>query len=70
MAAWGAWHEPPAALWALRDVRDPATQRKAAIGMAIGSIVGLAVTLHAALTGAMNAMAWSTIVAYSFFIRA
>ena len=56
-----------AALWALREVRDPAAQRKAAVGIAFGSIVGLAVTLHAALTGTMNAMAWSTVAIYAFF---
>lgn len=59
-----------AALWALRSVRDARVQRQAALGIALGSLGGLLVTLLGLNNGALNAMGWSSVALYGFFVLA
>lgn len=53
-----------AALYLVRDVREPATQRGLVLAGVAGSIAGLAVALLGQLSGLVNALGWSTVAIY------
>lgn len=59
-----------AALWAARDLRDPAAQRRAAAALAAAVACGLVVTMHGVVGGALNALGWSSVGIYAFFTLA
>jgi hypothetical protein len=56
-----------AAAWGLRDLRDPAAQRRAAALIAPATAAGLAVTLLGLADGTLNALAWSSAGLYALF---
>lgn len=59
-----------AAVWALRELHDPAAQRRAAAGIAVATGLGLAVTLYGVVGGTLNAVGWSSVGLYGFFVLA
>lgn len=59
-----------AATWGLRGLVDPTAQRRAAGVLCGATLSGLAVTLHGTLGGTLNAMGWSSVLIYGFFVAA
>jgi hypothetical protein len=59
-----------AALWALRDRRDAEAQRRAAGVIAVATVFGLGVSLLGVVGGTMNALGWSSVALYGFFVVA
>jgi hypothetical protein len=59
-----------AALWALREVSDARVQRRAALGISLGSVCGLLVTSLGLGNGSLNAMGWSSAFIYLGFALA
>ena len=53
-----------AALYLVRDVREPATRRGLVLAGVVGSLAGLAVALLGQFSGQINAMGWSTVAIY------
>jgi hypothetical protein len=53
-----------AALYLVRDVREPATRRGLVLAGVVGSLAGVAVALLGQLSGLVNAMGWSTVAIY------
>jgi hypothetical protein len=53
-----------AALYLVRDVREPATRRGLVLAGVIGSLAGIAVALLGQVSGLVNAMGWSTVAIY------
>jgi FtsH-binding integral membrane protein len=53
-----------AALYLVRDVREPATRRGLVLAGVVGSLAGVAVALMGQLSGLVNAMGWSTVAIY------
>ncbi len=58
------------ALWGARAVRDPDARRAVAVTLACLTTLGTAVTAWGVLSGAVNAMGWSSVAVYGFFILA
>ena len=58
------------ALYLVREVREPATQRGLVLAGVAGSAAGLAVALMGQLTGLVNAMGWSTVAIYGLLMLA
>ena len=56
-----------AALFVLRDLADRPLRRNFATAFAVVSAVAAVVSIHSVVTGATNAMMWSTVVIYGFF---
>ena len=55
-------------LYLLRETRDAATQRVAALAGVVGSIAGLGVALMGVLGGLVNALGWSTVAIYALLL--
>jgi hypothetical protein len=53
-----------AALYLVRDSREPATRRGLVLAGVVGSLAGVAVALMGQLSGLVNAMGWSTVAIY------
>jgi hypothetical protein len=53
-------------LWFARDFRDEAAVRAVLIGALIGDVVNLVVATMGTLSGASNALGWSTVLIYLF----
>ncbi|MDP3521297.1 MAG: hypothetical protein Q8S02_11815 [Hydrogenophaga sp.] len=58
------------ALWALRGAREANVQRTAAMALASFTTLGTVVTAWGVLSGAVNAMGWTSVAVYGFFIVA
>lgn len=52
-------------VYLVRNVTEPAAQRAIALGGFLGTLVGLALTVKAELTGMLNAVGWSSVVIYA-----
>lgn len=59
-----------AALWAVRDLHEPQSQRRAAGFIAAATLAGLGVTLLGVTSGTLNALGWSSVALYGFFVVA
>lgn len=57
-----------AALVALRNLDDAGAQRRHSIGLAAATAVALAVALYDVVTGQINALGWSSVVIYGWFV--
>ena len=53
-------------LWLARDFRDEAAVRAVLIAVLIGDVVNLVVATMGTLSGASNALGWSTVLIYLF----
>ena len=51
-----------------RNVEDRAAQRAIVLGSCIGVLAGLGVAVSAQLSGAVNALGWSTVAIYLFLL--
>jgi hypothetical protein len=56
-----------AAAYAVRPTTDHALQRRFAVSFSGASAVGALLSIQLVLSGAMNAMGWSTVAIYVFF---
>jgi FtsH-binding integral membrane protein len=56
------------ALYLVRQVRDPSTQRGLILAGVVGSAAGLGVALMGQLSGVVNAMGWSTVAIYGILL--
>lgn len=56
-----------AAAYAVRDTADSGLRRRWAMAASAVSVVALVLSLHFVLSGASNAMGWSTVLIYAFF---
>ena len=54
-------------LFVMRDLADQALRRTFAAAFAAASALAVVVSIHSVLTGATNAMMWSTVLIYGFF---
>ncbi len=57
-----------AALYLIREVREPDARRALVLAGVIGSAAGLAVALMGQLAGLVNAMGWSTVAIYGLLL--
>jgi hypothetical protein len=64
------WMMFAAAAWGLRTLTDPVEQRAAASVIALGTLTGLAVTLHGLMAGSLNSLGWTSMALYAFFVVA
>jgi hypothetical protein len=55
---------------AVRGMTDVGVQRGLAIGFGLLSAVATVILAHAVIAGAANAMTWSSVVIYAFFVVA
>jgi hypothetical protein len=53
-------------LWLARDFRDEAAVRAVLIGALAGDVVNVVVAIMGTLSGASNALGWSTVLIYLF----
>jgi hypothetical protein len=53
-------------LWLARDFRDEAALRAVLVGALLGDVVNLVVAALGTLSGASNALGWSTVLIYLF----
>lgn len=56
-----------AALVAVKPISDQLSRRRIAVAFAITTAIGTIVTVHAAATGAGNALMWSSVAIYGVF---
>jgi FtsH-binding integral membrane protein len=56
------------ALYLVREVRDPATQRGLVLAGVVGSALGLVVALMGRLSGVVNVLGWSTVLIYGLLL--
>ena len=54
-------------LWLCRNTQEASTKKAFAIAVTIGDAIGAVVCLLATLSGAMNAMGWSSVAIYLIF---
>jgi hypothetical protein len=59
-----------AAMWGFREVTSGAVQRQAALPLAVAQVLGLLLSLQAVLAGTVNALGWSSVLIYGFFMVA
>lgn len=59
-----------AALFAVQGVTDREVQRRLAIGFALASALATVILVQAIISGAVNAMTWSSVAIYAFFMVA
>lgn len=59
-----------AATWALRGLADPAAQRSGAGVLALATTCGLGVSLLGTIAGTLNALGWSSVALWAFFVLA
>lgn len=58
------------AAYAARQSTDAALQKRFASTFALSSLIATALSIHAVTSGAVNAVAWSTVLTYAFFTLA
>lgn len=56
------------AVYLLREVREPSTQRGLVLAGVAGSVAGLAVAVMGQLGGLVNVMGWSTVAIYGLLL--
>ena len=59
-----------AALFAVREVTDREAQRRFSIGFGLASVLATIILVQAIISGAVNAMSWSSVAIYAFFAAA
>ena len=52
--------------WLTRNISDPAAQRALVLALLIGDVIGFIVSVMGSLSGAMNALGWSSVAIYLF----
>lgn len=56
-----------AAVWGVRGLVDDALQRALARGIAVATLVGAVVYIHAVTTAAVNGLGWSSVALFAIF---